>query len=64
MQSMNIVTVSESDGQITGWLRHKPGVIAQGSNYSEVVKNLIEAYRTFTEVEKEIEKEESEKEKK
>ena len=54
---MNIISVPDKDGRLTGWLRDRPGVIAQGDNHVELMQNLINAETFLTEVEEEIKNE-------
>ena len=56
MKSLNIITVPGENGKMTGWLRDKPDVTVQGDNNTDVVKKLIEVYKTSA-------KEKTEKEK-
>lgn len=57
MKRMNIITVPGLNGGLTGWLKDKPGVVVQGDNHVEVVKNLIKAENFYTEVEEDLKKE-------
>ncbi len=54
---MNIITVPDLNGGLTGWLKDKPGVVVQGNNHVEVVKNLMKAENFYTEVEQDLKKE-------
>lgn len=58
MKSMNVIIKPCPEGDLTGWFRNKPDVVVKGSTNSEVMKNLIVAYKIETA------KEISEKEKK
>ena len=58
MTRMKIISVPDKKtGKLTGWLEDKPGVIAQGDDFADLVKNIMHVHELYTEVEEELKNE-------
>lgn len=50
MEKLSIVVVENEGGMLTGWVKDNPSVVAEGSTYAELVQNIMEAVKIFSEV--------------
>jgi len=56
MEKLSIISVQDPKGGYTGYLKDKPGVVAEGNNHVELVQNLMSALKVYSEVEKDLKK--------
>jgi predicted RNase H-like HicB family nuclease len=57
VEKLKIISVTEPNGELTGWLANEPGVVAQGRSKLELVKNIMEAMNIYREDSEEMNKE-------
>ena len=50
MEKLSVISIADESGMLTGWIKDKPEVIAEGNSYVDLLEKLIEAAKIISEV--------------